>query len=97
MEENVSEQRIREVVAKCVVKNFAEQNEADIKDSLDFIDDMGGDSLDVVELLMLIEDVFNVQISGENEENMHKVGDVVDFLLKKNLEKPLSIDLGELD
>lgn len=97
VEGNVGEQRIREVVAKCAAKNFVRRSEADIKDSDDFIYDLGGDSLDVVEFFMLVENVFDVRIPGETEAKMHKVGDVVDFLVKMNAEKPLAIDKSHLD
>lgn len=43
-------------------------------------DDLGADSLDVVELLMAIEDEFEVEIPDEEIENLKTVGAVVDYI-----------------
>ena len=43
-------------------------------------DDLGADSLDVVELLMSIEDEFDVEIPDENIESLRTVGSVVDYI-----------------
>ena len=43
-------------------------------------DDLGADSLDVVELLMAIEDEFEVEITDEEIENLKTVGAVVDYI-----------------
>ncbi len=43
-------------------------------------DDLGADSLDVVDLVMSIEDTFGVEFPDEEIENMKTVGDVVEFI-----------------
>ena len=43
-------------------------------------DDLGADSLDVVDMLMSLEDEFNVEIPDEEIENIHTVGEVVAFI-----------------
>lgn len=48
-----------------------------------FIDDLGADSLDLVELIMEMEDNFSVQISDEELGNIRTVQDVIDFLRTK--------------
>jgi acyl carrier protein len=45
-----------------------------------FKDDLGADSLDVVELIMELEDQFNVQIGDDEAENLVTVGDVVNHI-----------------
>ena len=49
-------------------------------------EDLGADSLDLVDLLMSIEDEFGVEIPDEEIENLHTIGDVVNFI-SKNTEK----------
>lgn len=62
---------------------LAEQLDADI-DSItletDIQDDLGADSLDVVEMLMSIEDEFDIEIPDEKIESLKTVGQVVDYI-----------------
>ncbi len=46
-----------------------------------FTDDLAADSLDIVELVMNIEENFNIKISDEDAENLITVGDVVKYIL----------------
>ncbi len=46
-----------------------------------FVDDLAADSLDIVELVMGIEENFNIQIPDEAAEKIVSVGDVVDYLM----------------
>ncbi|MFQ5629096.1 MAG: acyl carrier protein, partial [bacterium] len=48
-----------------------------------FIDDLGADSLDTVELVMAFEEEFDIEIPDEDAEKMATVGDAVDYLEKK--------------
>jgi acyl carrier protein len=45
-------------------------------------EDLGADSLDLVDLLMSIEDEFGVEIPDEEVENLHTIGEVCDFIAK---------------
>ena len=47
------------------------------------IDDLGADSLDVVEMLMTLEDEFNVTVSDEESVNLKTVGDIVKLIDSK--------------
>ncbi|MCK4303200.1 MAG: acyl carrier protein [Candidatus Eisenbacteria sp.] len=55
-----------------------------------FIDDLGADSLDTVELVMAFEDAFSIEIPDEDAERMLRVGDAVEYLKKKLAEKASS-------
>ena len=48
-----------------------------------FQEDLGADSLDIVELLMELEEVFGVNISDEESERLKTVGDAVKFIVAK--------------
>ncbi len=48
-----------------------------------FIDDLGADSLDTVELIMALEEEFNVEIPDEDAEKMTKVGDAIKYIEEK--------------
>ena len=45
-----------------------------------FIDDLGADSLDIVELIMAIEEEFDIEIPDADAEKVVSVGDVVDYI-----------------
>ncbi|HAZ37792.1 MAG TPA: acyl carrier protein [Clostridiaceae bacterium] len=45
-----------------------------------FIEDLGADSLDVVELIMDLQDEFDIEIPDEEAEKVQTVGDVVDYI-----------------
>ena len=47
---------------------------------------LGADSLDLVDLLMSIEDEFGVEIPDEEVENLHTIGDVVEYISKNTEE-----------
>ena len=48
-----------------------------------FIDDLGADSLDTVELIMQFEEDFNIEIPDEDAETLRSVGQVVDYISTK--------------
>ena len=57
-------------------------DEAQIKADTRIIEDLGADSLDLVDMLTIIEDDFNIVIPDEAAMNMRTVGDVVDYMQK---------------
>lgn len=76
-----------EAVEKKVREIIAEQlgiNEEEINNESSFLDDLGADSLDIVELLMALEEEFSVEIPDEDAEKMRTVGDVANYLDAKN-------------
>ena len=52
-------------------------------DSASFIDDLGADSLDIVELVMEFEKEFNIDIPDEEAEKLRTVGDAIQYLNEK--------------
>ena len=48
-----------------------------------FIDDLGADSLDIVELVMALEEAFDVEIPDEDAERIQTIGDAVAYLTEK--------------
>jgi len=50
-----------------------------------FLDDLGADSLDLVELVMEMEETFNIQVADEELEKIRTVQDVIDFLRSKGV------------
>lgn len=54
-----------------------------IKEEASFIDDLGADSLDIVELVMAMEEEYDIEIPDEDAEKLQTVGDVVGYLNTK--------------
>jgi len=71
-------------IVERVKKIVAEQlgvSEADIKNESSFVDDLGADSLDTVELVMALEEEFECEIPDEQAEKITTVQQAVDFIL----------------
>lgn len=72
------EDRIKKIIAEQLgVK------EEEVKSESAFIDDLGADSLDTVELIMSLEEEFNIEIPDDDAEKMVKVSDVVQYIKTK--------------
>jgi len=54
--------------------------EEDVKPAASFIDDLGADSLDIVELVMAMEEEFEIEIPDEEAENIKSVGDAIKYI-----------------
>jgi acyl carrier protein len=72
---------IAERISKIVVEHLGVEPEKVI-DTASFIDDLGADSLDIVELVMAFEEEFDIEISDESAENLTTVGAAREFLEK---------------
>ena len=66
-------------VKKIVVEHLSVE-EGSISDSSSFIDDLGADSLDTVELVMAFEEEFGIEIPDDAAETIQTVGDAVKFI-----------------
>ena len=73
--ENI-EQRVRKIVAEQLGVN-----EAHIKNESSFVDDLGADSLDTVELVMALEEEFECEIPDDEAEKITNVQQAIDYVL----------------
>lgn len=79
----VSREEIRTKVVDLIAKSF-KLDPATITDEKSFMDDLGADSLETVELVMALEEEFGTEISDEDAEKIKTVGDAIDFISKQN-------------
>ena len=70
---------ISDRVKKIVVEHLG-VDEDKVVDNASFIDDLGADSLDTVELVMAFEEEFGIDIPDEDAEKMSSVGDAIKYL-----------------
>jgi len=70
---------VNERISKIVSERLG-VDETEVKKEATFKEDLGADSLDVVELVMELEDEFDLEISDEDAEKITTVGDVMEYI-----------------
>ncbi|MEE9259956.1 MAG: acyl carrier protein [Candidatus Scalindua sediminis] len=80
-EEQTLEERIREIIIKQVGGNKEQ-----VTNETSFVNDLGADSLDTVELVMEFEDAFDMNIPDEDAEKIQTVGDAIKYI-KEHIQK----------
>ena len=66
-------------IRKIIIEQLGSED-ADITLEASFIDDLGADSLDIVELIMALEEEFDIEIPDSEAEKITSVGDVVEYI-----------------
>ena len=74
---------VAEKVKKIIAEHLGIDDMEKITEDAKFIDDLGADSLDTVELVMAFEEAFDVEIPDEKAETILTVGDAISHLEKK--------------
>jgi acyl carrier protein len=69
------EEKVKEIVAEQLSVDMA-----DVVPEASFVDDLGADSLDLVELIMAMEEEFDLSIADEEAEKIKTVKDCIDFI-----------------
>jgi acyl carrier protein len=78
----MSEGRDITAEVKRIIIEQLDVDEADIKPEASFIDDLGADSLGLVELVLAFEEAFEIDIPDEDTEKIRSVGDAVSYIEK---------------
>ena len=78
----MSEQEVLDKVIQLISERFSVDVLKISKDTT-FQEDLGADSLDVVELVMELEDAFGIQISDEDAEQIVPIGDAVNYIVSQ--------------
>jgi len=79
----MSEKSIEEKVKDIIVEQLG-VNAEQVTPEAKFIEDLGADSLDTVELVMAFEEEFGVEVPDEDAEKLQNVGDVIKYIEEKN-------------
>ncbi len=69
------EERVRQIIVEQL-----DASEEEVVPEASFIDDLGADSLDLVELVMAMEEFFDVEIPDEDAENIRSVQDAINYI-----------------
>ncbi|MDA8077373.1 MAG: acyl carrier protein [Nitrospiraceae bacterium] len=74
----MTDDKVKEIIAKQLGVNAAE-----VTPEASFVEDLGADSLDTVELVMAFEETFNIEIPDEDAEKIVKVKDAIEYIKNK--------------
>jgi acyl carrier protein len=74
----MNDEKVKEIIAKQLGVNIAE-----VTAEASFVEDLGADSLDTVELVMAFEETFNIEIPDEDAEKITKVKDAIEYIKNK--------------
>lgn len=74
----MDEEKVKEIIAKQLGVTPSE-----ITPEASFVEDLGADSLDTVELVMAFEEAFNIEIPDEDAEKITKVKDAIEYIKNK--------------
>ncbi|MBP6941218.1 MAG: Acyl carrier protein [Syntrophorhabdus sp. PtaU1.Bin058] len=77
---------VTEKVKKMIVDQLG-VSESEVIPEAKFIDDLGADSLDIVELIMALEDEYGIEIPDEDAEKIETVGDAIRYIEEHMTEK----------
>jgi acyl carrier protein len=80
-EEQTIEERVKEIIIKQV-----DGDKKQVTNETSFVNDLGADSLDTVELVMEFEDAFDMNIPDEDAEKIQTVGDAIKYI-KEHIQK----------
>jgi acyl carrier protein len=79
----MAEKSIEDKVKDIIVEQLG-VNPEQVTSEASFIEDLGADSLDIVELVMAFEEEFGVEVPDEDAEKLQKVGDVIKYIEEKS-------------
>jgi acyl carrier protein len=79
MEKNMSEKTIEQRVKDIIVEQLGVKPDQ-VTPEAKFIEDLGADSLDTVELVMALEEEFGIEVPDEQAEKLQSVGEVVKYI-----------------
>jgi len=74
--------KVEEKVKKIIAENLGVEEDEVVPDAK-FVDDLGADSLDTVELVMAFEEAFDIEIPDEDAEKILTVGKAIDYIKEK--------------
>ena len=82
MDNNMSKDEFELMARKLIAENLSQELE-DVKPESEFINDLGADSLDTVELMMALEEKFDLEIPDEDAEKLKSVKDATEYIWEK--------------
>ena len=82
----MADKNVEEKVKQIIVEQLG-VDEGEVTQNASFVDDLGADSLDTVELVMAFEEAFDIEIPDEDAEKITRVKEAVDYIEKHSAKK----------
>ena len=79
-------EQVEQKVKQIIVEQLG-VDEGQVDKTASFVDDLGADSLDIVELVMAFEEAFGMEVPDEDAEKMKTVGDSIQYILDRQNQK----------
>jgi acyl carrier protein len=76
----MDEQKAYDDIKKVVIEQLG-VSESEVTREASFVDDLGADSLDTVELVMALEEAFSIEIPDEDAEKIKSIGDTITYVM----------------
>jgi acyl carrier protein len=76
----MDEQKVYDDIKKVVIEQLG-VSESEVTREASFVDDLGADSLDTVELVMALEEAFGIEIPDEDAEKIKSIGDTITYVI----------------
>jgi acyl carrier protein len=76
----MDEQKVYDDIKKVVIEQLG-VSESEVTREASFVDDLGADSLDTVELVMALEEAFSIEIPDEDAEKIKSIGDTITYVM----------------
>lgn len=70
---------MKDKILEIIAEQF-DRNADDLTENMSFVDDLNADSVDLVELIMSLEDEFDVEVDEEELENLKTIEDVIEYV-----------------
>ncbi len=77
---------VQDKISEIIVEQLGVKSEEVVPEA-SFVDDLGADSLDTVELVMALEEEFGIEIPDEDAEKIQTVGDAIKYIQQKSTNK----------
>ncbi|MBL7575161.1 acyl carrier protein [Peptoniphilus asaccharolyticus DSM 20463] len=76
---------MRERILQLIADQFGRDVD-ELEEEMTFVEDLGADSIDIVELVMSIEDEFSIELEEEHLKELSTIADVIDYAQELNIE-----------
>lgn len=76
---------MKERILQLIAEQFGKDVD-ELDDDMTFVDDLGADSIDMVDLVMNIEDEFGIELEEDHLRELSTIADVIDYAIELNLE-----------